>query len=242
MTSSVALARVVMMGRADAPPGLCSYAAFSVQPGASTRGILGRDAPFTVYATYIVAVHMPHGLLRPLAGGCLVGRCKQGMALGSLVRRQFMLKSSEYEATHKKSLEDKESFWMDYALKRIEWFKEPTQALDSSKAPFYKWFPDGEVNLCHNALDRHIASRGDQTAIAYDSAVGGKSRLISYNTLLDEVSKFAGALAGMGVETRLLRFDLRCCVRQSLPECDTTRWSEATGSSSTCQWCPKVLR
>jgi len=110
-----------------------------------------------------------------------------------------MLKSSEYEAMHKKSLEEKEAFWMDYALKRIEWFKEPTQALDSSKAPFYKWFPDGEVNLCHNALDRHIAARGDQTAIAYDSAVGGKSRLISYSALLDMVSKFAGALAEMGV-------------------------------------------
>lgn len=89
------------------------------------------------------------------------------------------------------------------------------QALDSSKAPFYKWFPDGEVNLCHNALDRHIAARGDQTAIAYDSAVGGKSRLISYSALLDMVSKFAGALAEMGVSIPLFCHDSRCVTWQS---------------------------
>ena len=73
--------------------------------------------------------------------------------------------------------------------------------LDASNPPFYRWFVGGEMNTCYNALDRHVEDgRGDQIAVIYDSPVTGTIRKISYRDLLDQVSRFAGALKGLGVE------------------------------------------
>jgi propionyl-CoA synthetase len=72
--------------------------------------------------------------------------------------------------------------------------------LDDSSAPFYEWFTGGEINTCYNAIDRHCAAgRGDQTALIYDSPVTEQVRTYSYDELLDQVSRFAGALRGRGV-------------------------------------------
>ena len=104
-----------------------------------------------------------------------------------------------YLEARREAAEDPESFWLR-ASSRIDWIEPPTQALDSTDAPLYRWFPDGILNTCANALDRHVAAgRGARTAIEYDSPVTGTSRAISYSELLDEVSRFAGVLAGIGV-------------------------------------------
>jgi propionyl-CoA synthetase len=72
--------------------------------------------------------------------------------------------------------------------------------LDDSRPPFYRWFPDGELNTCENALDRHVAAgHGDRTALVYDSPVTGSKRTYTYAELLAEVATFAGALASLGV-------------------------------------------
>jgi propionyl-CoA synthetase len=72
--------------------------------------------------------------------------------------------------------------------------------LDSSNPPFYRWFSDGELNTCYNALDRHVRDgRGDQAALIYDSPVTGTSRRYTYRELLDQVARFAGVLQGLGV-------------------------------------------
>lgn len=76
----------------------------------------------------------------------------------------------------------------------------PSTALDATEAPTYRWFPDGRLNTCFNALDRHVhAGRGDSTALVYDSAVTGEVRRYSYQQLLDQVSRFAGGLSERGV-------------------------------------------
>ena len=76
----------------------------------------------------------------------------------------------------------------------------PTRVLDDSRPPFYRWFPDGELNTCENALDRHVAAgHGDRTALVYDSPVTGSKRTYTYAELLAEVATFAGALASLGV-------------------------------------------
>src|SRR6185312_10010569 len=68
---------------------------------------------------------------------------------------------------------------------------------DGSRPPFYRWFPDGRLNVCHNALDRHVdAGRGEQAALVYDSPVTGTQRTYTYAELRDEVAAFAGVLAG----------------------------------------------
>ena len=76
----------------------------------------------------------------------------------------------------------------------------PTRALDSSNPPFYRWFPDGELNVSYNAVDRHVeAGRGGQAAVIHDSPVTGVRHTLSYRKLRDQVALFAGVLAGLGV-------------------------------------------
>jgi len=113
-------------------------------------------------------------------------------ALGT--RRAYRAAAADYRACHHESLHSPESFWLN-AAGRLEWMSAPAVALDRSRAPLYQWFPDGLLNTCHNALDRHLAARAGQTAIAYHSAVGGPSRSISYAELHGQVSRFAGALS-----------------------------------------------
>ncbi|MCT1550109.1 acetate--CoA ligase [Brevibacterium casei] len=95
---------------------------------------------------------------------------------------------------------DPGEYWLEQARTLIDWVKEPTRAVDDSAAPIYRWFPDGELNVCFNALDRHVAAgRGDQAALIYDSPVTDTVRAITYAELLDEVSRFARALSDRGV-------------------------------------------
>jgi propionyl-CoA synthetase len=104
-----------------------------------------------------------------------------------------------YRAVHRRSLTDREGFWLE-AAEGVDWTRRSTRALDDSRPPFYRWFPDGELNTCVNALDRHVAAgRGDQAALLYDSPVTGTTARLSYADLLDQVSRFAGVLRGLGV-------------------------------------------
>lgn len=77
-----------------------------------------------------------------------------------------------YRALFDASLNDPATFWAD-AAKAVTWTSEPQRILDDTNPPFYRWFPDAELNTCANALDRHVAERGDQTALIYDSPVTG---------------------------------------------------------------------
>jgi propionyl-CoA synthetase len=104
-----------------------------------------------------------------------------------------------YEDIFRASTDDPEGFWLG-AAQAIDWHVPPTRALDASRPPFYRWFPDGELNVCHNALDRHVdAGRGDQRALIYDSPVTGTQRTYTYLQLRDEVARFAGVLTDLGV-------------------------------------------
>ncbi len=90
---------------------------------------------------------------------------------------------------------------MDYARSALVWDVEPSTALDDSTPPFYQWFPDGKLNMCFNAVDRHVqAGAGDRVALAYESVVGGPSRDITYAELLEQVESAAGVLRDLGVE------------------------------------------
>lgn len=106
---------------------------------------------------------------------------------------------SPYETAHRLSISDPDSFWLT-AARGVDWNTAPSTAVDSSRPPFHRWFPDGELNTSYNCLDRHVeAGRGDQAAIIYDSAVTGAQETITYARLLEQVEQFAGALAAEGV-------------------------------------------
>ena len=109
------------------------------------------------------------------------------------------------------SITDPAGFWADAAT-AVTWTREPQRILDDSNPPFYRWFPDAELNTCANALDRHVyggqarsdsgisyGGRAEQPALIYDSAVTDTKRVYTYAELLDETARFAGALRGLGV-------------------------------------------
>ncbi|HYO86753.1 MAG TPA: propionyl-CoA synthetase [Dermatophilaceae bacterium] len=105
-----------------------------------------------------------------------------------------------YRALHERSCQDPSGFWGE-AASCIDWIHQPHTVLDDSAAPFYRWFPDGTLNTCYNALDRHIVGgRAEQAALHYESPVTGMSHTYSYADLLEKVAHFAGVLRSLGVE------------------------------------------
>ncbi|MGA3152249.1 MAG: propionyl-CoA synthetase [Streptosporangiaceae bacterium] len=103
-----------------------------------------------------------------------------------------------YAEAFQQSLTDPDKFW-GAAAGGIDWYRQPTVVLDKSNPPFYRWFADGALNTCFNALDRHVRDgRGDQAALIYDSPVTGTGRTLTYRQLLDEVARFAGVLRDLG--------------------------------------------
>ena len=106
---------------------------------------------------------------------------------------------SRYEEVYRRSLSHPEEFWAK-AAEDVFWYRRWDRVLDSSKAPFYRWFPGAETNTCYNALDRHVeAGHGERVALIYDSPVTGTKRRYSYRELLNEVAAFAGVLRAQGV-------------------------------------------
>lgn len=105
-----------------------------------------------------------------------------------------------YRALFDASIADPQGFWAQ-AARAVTWTREPKKILDDSNPPFYRWFADGELNTCFNALDRHVDDgRGDQPALIYDSPVTGTQRTYTFGELRDATAKFAGGLRGLGVE------------------------------------------
>ena len=103
-----------------------------------------------------------------------------------------------YEETYRRSIEQPEAFWAEEA-KAIHWQVPPQQILDYTRPPFRRWFAGGETNLCYNAVDRHLETRGDQLALVAVSTETDVTREITYRELHREVNAFAAILLRLGV-------------------------------------------
>src|SRR5436190_590391 len=107
--------------------------------------------------------------------------------------------SEAYDRAYARSIADPEGFWGD-AAEEVHWYKKWDRVLDDSRENFPRWFAGGLTNTCYNALDVHVdRGRGEQAALIYDSPLAGTTRTFTYRELRDEVARFAGALAGLGV-------------------------------------------
>ena len=104
-----------------------------------------------------------------------------------------------YREFHRRSIEDKEGFWAEQAG-LIDWHRRWDRVLDFSRPPFAKWFVGGETNLCHNAVDRHLAIRGEQVALRYISTEVDEERAYTYRELHAEVNRAAAMLLALGVK------------------------------------------
>src|SRR5215216_4142901 len=95
---------------------------------------------------------------------------------------------------------DPEAWWAAQAKELLDWDVEPSQGLDDSDPPFYKWFADGRLNASYNCLDRHVeAGNGDRVAYHWRGEEG-EERAVTYAELHRDVQRFANALKDLGVE------------------------------------------
>src|SRR5215208_760958 len=92
---------------------------------------------------------------------------------------------------------DFEGFWARLARETLLWSKPFGKVLDESKAPFFRWFYDGELNASYNCLDKHLKSQPDKVAIIFE-ADDGKVTRITYRDLYRDVCKFANGLRSLG--------------------------------------------
>jgi len=106
----------------------------------------------------------------------------------------------QLDALYKKAADDYEGFWGDLATQEINWQKPFESILDSSKAPHFRWFYDGQLNVSYNCIDRHLETKSDKTAIIFEGE-NGDTQHISYTELHAKVCQFANALKSLGVKS-----------------------------------------
>ncbi len=104
-----------------------------------------------------------------------------------------------YADFHRRSIEDRDAFWGEQAA-LIDWKTPYTQVCDYSNPPFARWFVGGTTNLCHNAVDRHLATRASQPALIFVSTETNQERTYTYAELHGEVQRMAATLQSLGVK------------------------------------------
>jgi propionyl-CoA synthetase len=107
--------------------------------------------------------------------------------------------ASTYHEVYARWQQNPDAFWAE-ASQDIDWFTPPTTIFDASAGVYGAWFPDAVGNMCHNAVDRHVASgRAGQTALIHDSAITGTKTAFTYAELLAEVNALSAVLKDKGV-------------------------------------------
>ncbi|MGQ0579399.1 MAG: acetate--CoA ligase [Betaproteobacteria bacterium] len=105
-----------------------------------------------------------------------------------------------YQALCAEAERDYEGFWGRLARENVIWHKPFSRVLDQSKAPFFKWFYDGELNVSYNCLDRHLDSQPNKVAIIFEADDGAVTK-ITYKQLYHRVCQFANGLKSLGIKT-----------------------------------------
>ncbi len=105
---------------------------------------------------------------------------------------------ADYAEFYRRSIEERDAFWSEQA-RLVDWQQPPQQICDYSAPPFARWFVGGHTNLCHNAVDRHVAVRGQQNALVAISSETNTEHAYSYAELHREVQRMAASLLDLGV-------------------------------------------
>jgi len=109
------------------------------------------------------------------------------------------LSADKLAALYSYAKRDHLGFWADQARSEIDWHQPFETTLDSSNTPFYRWFPDGKLNVSYNCLDRQLKNNADKTAIIFEGEEGDVEK-ISYQQLYHRVCIFANALKAQGIQ------------------------------------------
>ena len=119
------------------------------------------------------------------------------------VIKHALINSSQYDAMYARSIKDADKFWMEQSA-TLDWFKPPSHARKfewntDKRVIKHTWFEDGEMNVTVNCLDRHLKTRGNQTAIIWQGEPEEDVKHISYAELHNDVCKFANVLKSLGI-------------------------------------------
>jgi acetyl-CoA synthetase len=117
-------------------------------------------------------------------------------------RKRAFVDDAKYKEMYDRSIKDPNGFWAEHA-KRVDWIKPFSKVKNSTYDPHnvsIKWFEDGTLNACYNCVDRHLAKRGDQTAILWEGDDPKDDKKLTYKQLHAEVSRFANVLKARGVK------------------------------------------
>ena len=108
---------------------------------------------------------------------------------------------AKYRELYRRSVEEPDEFWAEMA-ERLDWFKKPSRIKNASFEGdvSIKWYEDGELNVCHNCIDRHLPARADQVAIIWEGDDPKADRKITYRELHDRVCRLANVLKQQGVK------------------------------------------
>ncbi|HDJ1442162.1 TPA: acetate--CoA ligase [Serratia rubidaea] len=118
------------------------------------------------------------------------------------IAEHALISPAQYQQYYQQSVQDPAAFWGEHG-KIVDWIKPYTQVKNTSFAPgniSIRWFEDGILNLAANCLDRHLATRGDQTAIIWEGDDPDQSKHVTYKQLHHDVCQFANVLKGLGVK------------------------------------------
>ncbi|QQS53532.1 MAG: acetate--CoA ligase [Candidatus Competibacteraceae bacterium] len=125
------------------------------------------------------------------------------------------INNDQYLEMYKRSIDDPEGFWAEQAQQFLSWYKPWDKVLDWDFTKGHiRWFEGGKINVSHNCLDRHLATRGDQIAIIWEGDSPNEDQKITYKQLHEDVCKFANALKGLGVK----KGDRVCIYMPMIPE------------------------
>ena len=125
------------------------------------------------------------------------------------------INNDQYLEMYKRSVDDPEGFWAEQAQQFLSWDKPWDKVLDWDFTKGHiRWFEGGKLNVSHNCLDRHLATRGDQIAIIWEGDSPNEDKKITYKQLHEDVCKFANALKGLGVK----KGDRVCIYMPMIPE------------------------
>lgn len=135
----------------------------------------------------------------------------------------------DYQRLYQQSLANPTQFWGQMATEQVAWSK-PFKTVQSGEISNAKWFEEGELNACYNCVDRHVATRGDQRAIIWESDDGKEVRELTYKELHQQVQKMANVLKSLGANkdsavvlympmTPEVVIAMLACARIGVPHC-----------------------
>jgi len=133
------------------------------------------------------------------------------------VAREARIDAARYQALYARSVAEPEAFWAERARTCVDWMRPFERVLDwhwDAHTVHTHWFADGLLNVSANCLDRHLAPRGDKTAILWEADEPGQSRRLSYRELHAAVCRLANALRAEGVA----KGDRVCLYLPMIPE------------------------